>query len=94
MSDLSFKYPLSARLRACFAQGARCGHIDGKRRCGQYVIGEEYAVTKEDLNQGPRYSMADMEYWADGYYSGYRVGADGEELPADIAHAELPENAK
>ena len=81
-----------ALLNALEAQGARCGHIDGKRRHGWYVDGEEYshahgAALAAIHDRRP----ACVEAWAQGYAAGYRVGADGQELdPATVSHV-LPE---
>lgn len=73
-----------------FAQGARCGHIDGKERCGSYVLGEEFfdslgAATIQGFNHDGQ-----TRAWALGYEAGYRVGANGEQLDSDIVNAELP----
>lgn len=73
-----------------FAQGARCGHIDGKARCGIYVLQEEQfdsldAAEAQNFNH-PGKTTA----WMLGYEAGYRVGADGEELDEEIINEELP----
>ena len=84
-------------LAALEAQGARCGHIDGRARCGVYVMGEEglYATTAAIENTLARKrewsSMACIEAWARGYRAGYRVGADGMDLDPETVDHELPE---
>lgn len=68
------------------AQGMRCGHIDGKRRNSVYVIGEELLVDVAD--QG--YGTHEQTLFQFGYEKGYRLGADGSELPADVINAPPP----
>lgn len=81
------------RLGALMCQGMRCGHIDGRSRVGIYVIGEE-----ETIELGPaseRFSApSECAAFANGYRAGYRIGADGSELPDDIKNAPLPEDCK
>jgi hypothetical protein len=81
-----------------YAQGARCGHIDGKARTGQYVIGEEIAPSWEaSENQaiylGVRETHPRIDDWAKGYRYGYRRGAEGSALPGGLVNAPLPERA-
>ena len=62
-----------------FKQGKRCGHIDGKGRVGQYVIGEEWLHSIEAADaQGYEPEMADA--FASGYREGYKMGAEGTAL--------------
>ena len=72
-----------------YAQGARCGHIEGKGRAGQYVIGEE-----EDLAHAAAWAnaatMRDRAFWAAGYKRGYLLAAEGSSLPDELAEAPLP----
>lgn len=79
-----------AYLEACKAQGMRCGHIDGKGRVGVYIMGEEFLVERRELRQGLA-NLAGEDAWADGYYAGYRWGAEGKELPDAIKSAPLPD---
>lgn len=70
-------------IREAFAQGVRCGHIDGKNRVGFYVTGEEEALSYEaEENGNSEYTLeSERESWRNGYCHGYRLGADGELLP-------------
>lgn len=83
------------RRDALIAQGARCGHIDGRARNGAYVIGEEYTVYYDAaLNALPAGSHEDdVADFASGHAAGYRIGADGRELDDDAVNAPLPEDA-
>ena len=90
-----------ALLNAFEAQGARCGHIDGKCRHGAYVEFEEYenSYTAAHANtvcrvQPGREHWGNLEClhaWQRGYEAGYRVGADGQELDPETVNAPLPE---
>ena len=76
---------------ADFCQGARCGHLEGKGRTGSYVIGEEETQAYEAASanvpdQANRYLIA----WAKGYSYGYRLAAEGSELPKNVDGAPLP----
>ncbi len=66
-----------------FAQGARCGHLEGKGRAGSYCLGEEVELSWEaseaqDLDHEPTTAA-----WARGYRHGYRRAAEGSELEQD-----------
>jgi hypothetical protein len=64
------------------AQGARCGHLEGKGRADQYVIGEEVEPSYEAaINQGLIGSLTSM--WAKGYRIGYKLAAEGSPLPSE-----------
>lgn len=66
-----------------FAQGARCGHIEGKGRAGQYVVGEEIELAWDaTVNQGFKSDMIGLvsQAWEQGYQHGYRRAAEGSEL--------------
>ena len=86
-------------LAALEAQGARCGHIDGRARCGVYVIGEEHMYSLEAALANTKERRADwahqryVQAWANGYAAGYRVGADGMALDPETMDHELPEEA-
>jgi len=74
-----------------FAQGARCGHLEGKGRAGSYVTGEEETVSYEAAsanvpNEPYRYLVA----WAKGYQFGYRLAVEGSGLPSEVENAPLP----
>lgn len=76
---------------AHYAQGFRCGHIEGKPRCGCYVTGEEqldsfYAAD----NQTNIRNEYERQEWAQGYRHGYRLAAQGDELPTAVAEYPLP----
>jgi len=65
-----------------FAQGARCGHIEGRGRAGQYIIGEEIELSYEAAcNQGLIGSLTVQ--WARGYRMGYKLAVEGSELPEE-----------
>lgn len=69
-----------------FAQGVRCGHIDGQSRCGVYVRGEEALHSSEAASaQGLDWSAS--KQWEAGYEYGYRLGASGEPLQVEYQHA-------
>jgi hypothetical protein len=75
---------------AYFAQGYRCGHLEGKARVGAYVIGEELPLAWEAAEYQ---NLACLNYerdWATGYAIGYRTGASGEPCPDYLANAPLP----
>jgi hypothetical protein len=76
-----------------FAQGARCGHLEGKGRAGQYVIGEEIRLAEEatDAQGLPR---AAAREWCAGYTHGYRRAAEGSELERDYCEPWLEENSR
>lgn len=74
-----------------FAQGARCGHIDGQGRVGSYVIGEEVELSKEAFVNGwspdPDTCPEDIRLaWLGGYQLGYRIAAEGELLPVEYQY--------
>jgi len=71
-----------------FSQGARCGHIEGKGRAGQYVIGEEVEPSFDAASGQPiDVTGSDVVYfaWARGYQHGYKLAAEGSELEAEHA---------
>lgn len=79
---------MTRRELALWAQGARCGHIDGKARCGAYVVGEEFAV---EVTIDPAWrNRFERTCFEGGYCDGYRVGASGEALPDSVVSWELP----
>lgn len=86
-----------AVLAALEAQGARCGHIDGKAACGNYTLGMEAMESREaaELNTIERGWIAGdcVKAWQRGYEAGFRVGADGEALDAETVNHALPEEA-
>lgn len=76
---------------ADFAQGARCGHLEGKGRAGSYVTGEEEFLSYEAAsvnvpNEAYRYLIA----WAKGYQYGYHLAVEGSKLPSEVETAPLP----
>jgi len=80
------------RSQGLYAQGARCGHIDGKARCGVYVLAEEYdASDVAAVNARTDYrSERERLTWTRGYREGYRLGAAGYALAAEVEAAALP----
>jgi hypothetical protein len=66
---------------ACFAQGARCGHIEGRNRAGSYVIGEEIDLAWEAADNQPLTEYGLKLAWASGYRLGYLLAAEGSPLP-------------
>ena len=71
-----------------FCQGARCGHLEGKDRVGQFVMGEEQELSQMAAMVNSAYDLDGL--WACGYRYGYRLGAEGEELPDSIEDMEPP----
>lgn len=74
-----------------FAQGARCGHLEGNGRAGSYTKGEETMLSYEAAsvnvpNEAYRYLVA----WAMGYEYGYRLAVEGSKLPSEVESAPLP----
>lgn len=67
-----------------YAQGARCGHIEGKNRVGQYVLDEEYLPSWEAAENQGLHSSVTVEVWARGYRFGYKLAAEGNPLPGDF----------
>lgn len=84
-------------LDALEAQGARCGHMEGKSARGAYVLGMEALYSREAAlanTAGRRLEWASEECvsaWQAGYEAGFRVGADGMELDAETRNHALPE---
>lgn len=66
-----------------FCQGARCGHLEGAHRAGQYVIGEEY-LPSEEAAEAQGLQGNQVAWWAAGYRYGYKLRAEGESLPEVI----------
>jgi hypothetical protein len=66
-----------------FAQGARCGHIEGKGRAGQYVIGEEEDRSYEAAD-AQKLSCHLHQAWAGGYRTGYVLALEGKQLPPEL----------
>jgi hypothetical protein len=78
------------RLTRLYAQGARCGHLEGKGRAGSYVTGEEHNLAWDASHAQGFSDVHETEAWARGYYCGYRLAASGEELPENLEREELP----
>lgn len=74
---------------AARAQGARCGHCEGRGRAGSYVAGEEWDLAREAtrVNAPETYHTP----WFAGYVEGYQLAAQGEPLPSHYAEAGLPD---
>lgn len=87
---MSRQGPSIAELSPEYCQGARCGHIEGKGRAGDYVIGEELELSEEAAANQSYYDMGQRDWWAAGYRRGYRLAAEGEPLPEIIERAPLP----
>lgn len=71
-----------------YCQGARCGHLEGSDRVGQYVAGEEQEPSQDAAGVNSAYDLDGL--WACGYRYGYRLAAEGESLPESIADMEPP----
>lgn len=63
-----------------FAQGARCGHLEGRGRAGSYVLGEEVPLSWDAADAQELESEPLVHLWAQGYRHGYRLAAEGSEL--------------
>lgn len=63
-----------------FEQGRRCGHIEGRGRAGQYVVGEEHLLSIEAAD-AQELTPAEKDEWAAGYREGYCLAAEGSPLP-------------
>jgi hypothetical protein len=63
--------------RVAFQMGAARGHREGQHRAGSYVIGEEYELSR-DADFGQTLMRSEMEA---GYRYGYKLAAEGKELP-------------
>ena len=73
-----------------YAQGARCGHIEGKGRAGQYVIGEEIELSYVAAMNQKLPNATAVSDWAAGYRYGYKRAAEGSALPLSLVNAPLP----
>jgi hypothetical protein len=73
-----------------YAQGARCGHIEGKGRAGQYCVGEEFDPGY-DAAVASGFAGEKRLDWFAGYRFGYKRAAEGSALPAGLVNAPLPE---
>lgn len=67
-----------------YAQGARCGHIEGRHRAGQYVLGEEIELSWEAADNHNLNNPSRTYYWAHGYRKGYKLAAEGSPLPPEL----------
>jgi hypothetical protein len=67
-------------LSEAFSQGARCGHVEGKGRAGAYIIGEEILLSY-DAGDNQIFPPGCRALWEQGYRSGYKLAAEGSELP-------------
>lgn len=65
-----------------FQMGQRCGHIDGKRRVGQYVIGEacDMAEVAGAAQKDCITVKVDITSFKHGFADGYILGATGDKL--------------
>jgi hypothetical protein len=86
--------PAAGPLGKYFAQGARCGAIEGKGRAGQYVIGEETELSWEaaDANTAGKDRVFNCA-WSAGYRYGYLRAAEGSTVHPDVYTTELPPTA-
>lgn len=74
-----------------FAQGARCGHLEGRGRAGSYVIGEEESLSYDAAEYNvPQETHRYFHAWARGYRYGYTLAAEGSSLPTEVESAPLP----
>jgi hypothetical protein len=65
-----------------FKQGKRCGHIEGRGRAGQYVIGEEWLASIEAADN-QEIDPEEKDAFASGYREGYLMAAEGTDLPVE-----------
>lgn len=84
--------PEQHQFAANWCQGYRCGHIEGKDRCGAYVIGEETERAWEAATANR--DGIERTAWAEGFAAGYRRGASGEAIPDRFANWSLPESGE
>ena len=86
---------MTSEQTAIYAQGARCGHIEGKERAGAYTNGEEILLAREagEVHE-PMYGVTGAALFAAGYAYGYVRAAAGEALPIDLLDAPLPHRGK
>lgn len=70
-----------------YKQGKRCGHIEGRGRAGQYVIGEEWLPSIEAAD-AQELDLAEKDAWAAGYRDGYCLAAEGSPLSVEDRLAE------
>ena len=70
-------------IEEAFAQGARCGHLEGKDRVGVYVLDEE-VLASEGIADDQGLPSEEMRLaWRGGYQLGYKLAACGEALPEE-----------
>lgn len=67
----------------CFAQGARCGHIEGQGRAGSYVMEEEVELSWQAA-ENQSLNKPQTMHWAHGYQYGYRLAAEGAPLDDNL----------
>jgi hypothetical protein len=72
-----------------YCQGARCGHLEGQDRAGSFVPGEEQELSQDAAAVNSAYDLDGL--WACGYRYGYRLAAEGEELPDSIRDMDPPQ---
>jgi hypothetical protein len=75
--------------RRLFAQGARCGHLEGKGRAGNYTIDEEFEPSEVAANVNTS-TARDANQWAAGYRHGYKLACEGEALESELVNEVLP----
>ncbi len=68
-----------------FAQGARCGHVEGKGRVGAYVLHEEFEACDVAVKAQGLASVQAESAWGAGYRHGYLLGAEGCALEKGLA---------
>ena len=69
-----------------FAQGARCGHVEGKGRAGAYVLHEEFEACEMAVEAQSLASVQAENAWGAGYRHGYVLGAEGSALEKELEH--------
>lgn len=78
--------PIRMTSDQAFAQGARCGHLEGKDRVGQYVSGEEFDLSRIATEVQGLPTGALYDAWAAGYRHGYTRAASGEALESNLVN--------
>ena len=66
------------------AQGARCGHVEGKGRVGMYMVDEEFEACDVAVKAQRLASVQAENTWAAGYRHGYLLGAEGSALEMEF----------
>jgi hypothetical protein len=72
-----------------YAQGARCGHLEGKDRADSYVLDEEIDLSWQAAENQEISSYFEARF-SSGYRLGYTMAVEGYELPQEYVDYPLP----